>query len=101
MMQKGGEARLLYITVCVGSSCHLKGAYQVIKALQAALEKRKLSAAVELKAGFCLGHCVNGVAVQIGDHTLLDISPEQVAQMIDQYVMPEVGLYGSAQDPRG
>lgn len=92
---------MLYITVCVGSSCYLKGAYQVIKALQTALEKRELTAAVELKAGFCLGHCVNGVAVQIGDRTLLGISPGQVNEMIDQYVIPEVEQLVGSPDSRG
>lgn len=49
------------ISVCVGSSCHLKGSYDVIEVLKETVEKYGLSDKVELKASFCLGHCADGV----------------------------------------
>ena len=51
------------IKVCVGSSCHLKGSYDVIQALKDILKKYDVEDLVELQASFCLGHCAKGVNV--------------------------------------
>ena len=52
------------IKVCVGSSCHLKGSYDVIQALKDILKKYDVEDLVELQASFCLGHCAKGVKVK-------------------------------------
>ena len=52
------------IKVCVGSSCHLKGSYDVIQALKDILKKYDVEDLVELQASFCLGHCAKGVNVK-------------------------------------
>ena len=49
------------IKVCVGSSSHLKGSYDVIQALKDVLKKYDVEDLVELQASFCLGHCAQGV----------------------------------------
>ncbi|MCR5589120.1 MAG: (2Fe-2S) ferredoxin domain-containing protein [Bacteroidales bacterium] len=51
------------IKVCVGSSCHLKGSYDVIEAFKEVLKKYDVEDLVELQASFCLGHCAKGVTV--------------------------------------
>ena len=51
------------IKVCVGSSCHLKGSYDVIEAFKSVLKKYDVEDVVELQASFCLGHCAKGVTV--------------------------------------
>ena len=55
------------IKVCVGSSCHLKGSYEVIQALKDILKKYDVEDLVELQASFCLGHCAKGVNVKTDD----------------------------------
>ena len=55
------------IKVCVGSSCHLKGSYDVIQALKDILKKYDVEDLVELQASFCLGHCAQGVNVKTDD----------------------------------
>ncbi len=60
----------MIIKVCVGSSCHLKGSYDVIEAMKNILKKHQLEDKVELEASFCLGHCAKGVSVaaeELGD----------------------------------
>ena len=39
---------LMKICVCVGSSCHLKGSYDIINLMKAALEKYGLTDTVDL-----------------------------------------------------
>lgn len=51
------------IKVCVGSSCHLKGSYEVIEAFKEVLKKYDVEDVIDLQASFCLGHCALGVTV--------------------------------------
>ena len=53
------------VKVCVGSSCHLKGSYDIIQKVKELIEKNKIEDKVELKASFCLGNCSNGVSMEI------------------------------------
>ncbi|MDK2933417.1 MAG: hypothetical protein PWP27_1227 [Clostridiales bacterium] len=51
---------MLQVYICVGSSCHLKGSYHIIKTFQNLIKKHDLEEKIELKASFCLGHCTEG-----------------------------------------
>ena len=39
---------MIKISVCIGSSCHLKGSYNVINGFQHVIEKNKVSDKVEI-----------------------------------------------------
>ena len=54
----------MILKVCVGSSCHLKGSYDVIEAMQEVIKKCDVEDLVELRASFCLGCCAQGVTVK-------------------------------------
>ena len=62
------------ITVCIGSSCHLKGSRQVVEQLQDMIAENGLKDKVELSGTFCMGNCQKGVCVTIGDE-LFSVSP--------------------------
>lgn len=55
----------MIIKACVGSSCHLKGSYDVIEALKALVKKYGVEDLVQLQASFCLAHCEKGVSVTV------------------------------------
>ena len=75
------------VNICVGSSCHLKGSYNIIHVFQELISQYHLEDQVELKASFCLGHCTDGVATMI-DGTLVDhVSPENAVEIFRQYVL--------------
>jgi NADH:ubiquinone oxidoreductase subunit E len=61
---------IMLIEVCIGSSCHLKGAYNIIHMLQDLIEENKLGDQVELKAVFCMENCKGAVSVRIEDHVM-------------------------------
>ena len=65
------------ITVCIGSSCHLKGSRQVVERLQALVEEKGVGDKVELAATFCLGKCQQGVCV-MADEEFYSVSPDTV-----------------------
>lgn len=74
---------MLQITVCVGSSCHLKGAHDVIKRFQKLIPEYNLQNRVELKAGFCLGKCTEAVTVKVGENYFTSITPDEVEKVLE------------------
>jgi len=53
----------MVVKVCVGSSCHLRGSYDVIEEFKKLVKKYGVEDKVELQATFCVGNCQNGVSV--------------------------------------
>ncbi len=87
---KGGE---MEITVCVGSSCHLKGSEVIIKKLQDYLRERH-SINLVLKGGFCMGHCSeDGITVKFEDK-FYKVTPETVDEFIKKRIEPKIRLRG-------
>mgnify|MGYP000613003598 FL=1 len=77
------------ISVCVGSSCHLKGSYDIIRDLQKLIKDRQLENDVELKAEFCCGNCTKPVSVMIDGKGPLSIKKENVEEFFKNYVLGE------------
>lgn len=73
------------VTICIGSSCHLKGSRQVIEGLQKLVADNKLDEKVELGGAFCMKNCVNGVSVTV-DGKLCSVSPETVDEFFDSEI---------------
>ena len=77
------------ITVCIGSSCHLKGSRQVVEQLQNLIAKNDLGDKVELGATFCLGKCQQGVCVMV-DEEFHSVSPDTVEEFFNDAVKAKV-----------
>lgn len=77
------------LTVCIGSSCHLKGSRQIVEQLQALIAENALEDKVELVGTFCLGACQTGVSVKI-DETLFSLRPEDVKTFFENEVVKKL-----------
>ncbi len=55
------------ITICIGSSCHIKGSHQVVERLKTLISENGLGDKVSLGGTFCLGKCQQGVCVRVDD----------------------------------
>lgn len=55
------------ITICIGSSCYLKGSKDIIAILERLIALHNLQDKVTLVGSFCMGHCTEGVCVKLGD----------------------------------
>ncbi|MDD3163396.1 MAG: (2Fe-2S) ferredoxin domain-containing protein [Sphaerochaetaceae bacterium] len=77
------------VTVCIGSSCHLKGSRQVVQRLQSLIAENKLQDKVELAGTFCMGNCQHGVNVNI-DEKNYSVSPETVDQFFKDNILSAV-----------
>ena len=78
------------IKVCVGSSCHLKGSYDVVQKLKKLIEEKKVGDKVELKASFCLGNCSNGVSMEIDGKLISNVSPETIEEIFEKQVINKI-----------
>lgn len=77
------------ITICIGSSCHLKGSRQIVEQLQHLVAENNLKDKVELSGTFCMGNCVNGVNVTVDDK-LYSLSPETTKDFFEKEILPKV-----------
>lgn len=67
----------MIVQICVGSSCHLKGAERVVALFQEAIAQRRLENRVTLAGSFCAGKCNRvGVTVTVDDTVFTGITPE-------------------------
>ena len=80
---------MLKITVCIGSSCHIKGSRQVVEQLQALISENGLGEKVDLGGTFCMGNCQKGVCVTVNDD-FYSVTPESVADFFAKEVLTRV-----------
>lgn len=78
------------ITICIGSSCHLKGSRHVIEELQDKVSEHGLSDKVELCGAFCMKNCVNGVSVTVDD-VLFSVKPDTVDEFFENEILKKLG----------
>lgn len=77
------------ITVCIGSSCHIKGSRQVVEQLQYLISEHRLGDKVELGGTFCMGNCRQGVCVTV-DEAFHSVTPETVESFFRNEVLAKV-----------
>ena len=77
------------ITVCIGSSCHIKGSRQVVEQLQNLVAEHDIGDKVELGGTFCLGNCQQGVCVTVDDE-FHSVTPENVGEFFANVVLAKV-----------
>lgn len=78
---------MLNLNVCIGSSCYLKGSYNVTEAFEQIIESKNLHENIEMKAQFCMKQCQNGVCVSIGEQ-VYSVSPDTAASFFESTVLP-------------
>ncbi|MDE7360949.1 MAG: NAD(P)H-dependent oxidoreductase subunit E [Oscillospiraceae bacterium] len=77
------------VTVCIGSSCHLKGSRRVVEGLQYLIAENNLKEKVELGGTFCMNNCQNGVCVNVDDKTF-SVSPDTVDDFFKTEILAKV-----------
>ena len=80
---------MIKITVCIGSSCHIKGSRQVVEKLQNLVAEKDLGESIELGGTFCMGKCQQGVCVSINDD-FFSVSPETVEDFFVSEVLKRI-----------
>ena len=77
------------ITVCIGSSCHIKGSRHVVERLQQLIEENKIGDKAELGGTFCLGKCQQGVCVTV-DGNFHSVTPDTTDEFFKNEILAKV-----------
>ncbi|MBC3516234.1 (2Fe-2S) ferredoxin domain-containing protein [Neobittarella massiliensis] len=81
---------MVEVTVCVGSSCHMKGSYQVIQTFQQIIKERGLENKVALKASFCMGRCLTGISMAVDGEPIEHVGFANAADVFYEHVLPKI-----------
>ncbi len=78
----------MIIQICVGSSCHLKGAPEIVELLTRAIEEHSLENEITLAGSFCIGKCNRyGVTVQVEDEVHIGVTRENFKEFFNDKVL--------------
>jgi len=79
---------MIELRVCIGSSCHLKGSYNVIQTFLQLIEEHALHDRVDLKSTFCMKRCAYaGVGISLNGEAY-HIIPDKASEFFMTTVLP-------------
>ena len=94
----------MIVKICIGSSCHLKGSYDVVEGMKEMLMKEMLrkydvEELIELQASFCFGQCADGVVMRAeealdgsADVFVRGVNKDNIEEKFLSEVYPKLGL---------
>jgi NADH:ubiquinone oxidoreductase subunit E len=78
----------MVVLICVGSSCHIKGAPEIVSLLTKSIEEHHLENEVTLAGSFCIGKCNRlGVTIQVDDEIYPGISPTNFKEFFKEKIL--------------
>ena len=85
---------MVIVQVCVGSSCHLRCAPEIVDMLQKSVDENSLDGEVILMGGFCAGKCnPRGVTVTVNDEVYPGINKENYQEFWNDKIMSLVNKF--------
>lgn len=78
------------ITVCIGSSCHLKGSRDVVENLEKLITLHNLNEEIELNGSFCMDNCMKGVCVKLNDE-FFSLAPSDTEKFFTDQILRRLG----------
>ncbi|MHB1357710.1 MAG: [FeFe] hydrogenase, group A [Anaerolineae bacterium] len=75
---------LARIKVCVGTSCYVRGARNILRRFSEELDAKGLVDSVDLSAAFCMEHCDRGPNVQINGYEVHGVREEDVPNLLQR-----------------
>ena len=78
---------MITVTVCVGSSCHIKGGREMITRFNDFLTAEGLRDKVELKGAFCMERCGEGINWKFNDEIITSSSVEDGAKTFRKKIL--------------
>ena len=83
---------MVIVQICVGSSCHLKGAPEIVAMLQKEVAQNQLEDEIVLAGSFCTGQCNRvGVTITVNDTIHTGITKENFRQFWNEQILSEIG----------
>ena len=80
----------MVLKVCVGSSCHLRGSYDVIEEMKRLIAGHGMEGKIDLQASFCMGNCHNGVSLKADEGLVHNANKDNCEELFLTEVLPRV-----------
>ena len=77
------------VTICIGSSCHIKGSRKIVERLQELILQNDLGDKIDLGGTFCIGQCQKGVCVKV-EEEVFSVLPETVDSFFENEIKARV-----------
>ena len=77
------ESKKVTIKICLGSSCHLKGAYEMTRRLKEMIED---DPNVVLAGSLCMNNCANGVILEIDGKTVSKVTLDNLEEVVKKKI---------------
>lgn len=74
------------VTICIGSSCHIKGSRKIVDEFQSLIAKNNVGDEVKLGGTFCMGECQKGVCVKVDDD-FFSVTPETSREFFEKEIL--------------
>ncbi len=83
---------MVFVTICVGSSCHIHGSEEIIDLMNRAIEQYGLDGEVVLSGGFCFEKCNrHGVTIELDNDVFTGITPAGFDSFFKEHILPRAG----------
>ena len=82
---------MLFVQICVGSSCHLKGSQEIVELFEHAIQEYHLEDEVVLSGSFCIGKCNRvGVTVQVNDDIHVGVTRDNFRDFFQKNILEPI-----------
>ena len=79
-----GDAERVQVSVCVGTSCFVRGAEALLRRLIEHIDANGLHDRVHVEATFCFEQCNKGPTVRVGGRVLNHATLDKVYALLDE-----------------
>jgi len=81
---------MITVTICVGSSCSVRGSDEFAEALEQEIEKRGLGDRIRLVGAFCMEQCSKGISVKVDDQQYREVHFLEAASFFEREILPRL-----------
>lgn len=79
---------MVFIQVCVGSACHLKGSQDIVELIEQTAQAFQVEDEIVLSGSFCIGKCNRiGVTVQVNDDVHVGVTKENFMEFFRKNIL--------------
>lgn len=81
---------MIIIEICIGSSCYVRGAQNVVKFVQNIIKEEHWEEKVTVKGAFCMGLCSSGLGVKVNGEPVIGVSLADLDGKLRHVIQREV-----------
>lgn len=81
---------MVIIEICIGSSCYVRGANNVVEYVNSWIEKFQWEDSVKVKGAFCMGLCSQGLGVKINGNAICGLGLHNIETVLLPRIQQEL-----------